>query len=191
MQTSPSERCQHIHTSGSRCGSPAIRFKRYCYYHRWPPRVANLVRVQDDPVLLHVPVFEDAHSIQEVLSRVTFHLLDGTLSVQRAGLALYALQIASANLKHIKQENSEATEICVGVEKGTGVPTVVPRSAVENQNDPESKQHEPKCDSKNQDCRIRTNEAKPEDEFDDGLPPGTIRARASSHRSERRPRYVN
>ena len=32
--------CRHIHTSGSRCGSPALRGESFCYYHHTTRRPA-------------------------------------------------------------------------------------------------------------------------------------------------------
>ena len=33
--------CRHIHTSGSRCGSPALRGESFCYYHHTTRRPAR------------------------------------------------------------------------------------------------------------------------------------------------------
>ena len=43
MRTKSTPNCQHIRTAGSRCGSPALHQRRFCFYHQaWRPGIVNL-----------------------------------------------------------------------------------------------------------------------------------------------------
>ena len=86
-------RCSHIKFDGRRCQSPALRGKRLCYFHgriHYPRPRRNLL-----------PPLEDANSVQAVLLSVQRALLQGTVDHATARLLLYALDIASNNLKNV------------------------------------------------------------------------------------------
>src|SRR5438270_10972642 len=85
--------CQHIKTNGLQCQSPALRGYNCCYFHG----AINRPRRPSDPFAL--PPLEDANAIQVAVQEVITALLEKRLDNKRAGLLLYALQIASANLK--------------------------------------------------------------------------------------------
>ena len=101
MSTYPN-RCQHLKTNGTQCGSPALRRNRFCYFHK---------RYQDERIRLNVdrrrrgtatfflPVLEDANSIQMSLMQIMRLLLTGQIEHKTASLLLYALQTASTNLR--------------------------------------------------------------------------------------------
>lgn len=114
MQSNSTHQCHHIKTSGVRCGSPALRNRRYCYYHqRSRPLLLNFGDEGRAPQLFSLPPFEDAHSIQFTLRNVAHRLLDRTIGPKTAGLLLYALQIASSNLKNMKAEVPEPAQVVV------------------------------------------------------------------------------
>ena len=95
-------RCQHLKTNGTQCGSPALRRNRFCYFHK---------RYQEERIRLGVdrrrrgtatfilPVLEDANSIQMSLMQIMRLLLTGQIEHKTASLLLYGLQTASANLR--------------------------------------------------------------------------------------------
>ena len=95
-------RCQHLKTNGTQCGSPALRRNRFCYFHK---------RYQDERIRLNLdhrrrgtatfflPVLEDANSIQMSLMQIMRLLLTGQIEHKTASLLLYALQTASTNLR--------------------------------------------------------------------------------------------
>src|ERR1700757_1258676 len=95
-------RCQHLKTSGTQCGSPALRRNRFCYFHK---------RYQDERIRLNVdrrrrgtatfflPVLEDANSIQMSLMQIMRLLLTGQIEHKTASLLLYPRQTASTNLR--------------------------------------------------------------------------------------------
>ena len=97
-------RCQHIKTNGTQCGSPALRRNRFCYFHKLhhEERIhLNADRARADrprKVSINLPVLEDAESIQVALSQVMRLIISGQIDSKTAGLLLYALQTASANL---------------------------------------------------------------------------------------------
>ena len=105
-------RCQHIKVNGVQCGCPALRQKKYCYFHHtWRektnPRSNHRRRAQrpdngKTPFIL--PPLEDANAIQMAIMEVLYQLADGRIDAKHAGLMLYALQTASANLKHLSFE---------------------------------------------------------------------------------------
>ncbi len=101
-------RCQHIKVNGTQCGSPALRRNRFCYFHK---------RHHEEHIALHsdrarrrsnvaidLPVLEDANSIQVSLMQIMRLLVAGQIDGKIAGLLLYALQTASANLQHTRFE---------------------------------------------------------------------------------------
>ena len=85
--------CRHVHPSGHRCGSPALRGEPFCYHHhttRRPPA--------EPAGTLHLPALEDRTTLQQALTAVLARIADGTLGPRRASLLLYGLQIAQNNL---------------------------------------------------------------------------------------------
>ncbi len=96
--------CRHIFTDGHRCGSPCLRGEDFCYYHH-ATRRPKLVGPAHDPYLnppnetaFILPLLEDHSSIQQAIGTVMHQLAINALDPRRAGLLLYALQIASGNL---------------------------------------------------------------------------------------------
>ena len=104
MSTDPN-RCQHLKTNGTQCGSPALRSNRFCYFHK---------RYQDERIRLNadrrrrgtatffLPVLEDANFIQMSLMQIMRLLLTGQIEHKTASLLLHALQTASTNLRLTK-----------------------------------------------------------------------------------------
>lgn len=124
MQTQPAKRCQHIFTKGTQCGSPALRNKRFCYYHEQCPPCDTETYGKQEYALgeITLPPFEDAHSIQFVLRQVTQLLLQKRIDHKTAGLLLYSLQIASANLKRLGDEQPQPSDVVVDLEKVPDTP---------------------------------------------------------------------
>ena len=112
-------RCNHIKVSGTQCGSPALRNKKFCFYHQHNRRV--LVDCYYNPEEyatgeIKLPIFEDAHSIQSVIHQIVQMVLQKRLERQTAGLLLYALQIASSNLKRIELEKPQPEQMVTDVQ---------------------------------------------------------------------------
>ncbi|MGA7559296.1 MAG: hypothetical protein WCF61_01160 [Terriglobales bacterium] len=118
-------RCRHIKTNGTQCGSPAVKDKELCYYHeKNQPKTVELYidgeRYSDSQLWL--PVFEDAYSIQTVIRQVVQLLLARRIERKDASLLLYALQIASSNLKTMQAEKAKPTQVVVEPEKAAETP---------------------------------------------------------------------
>jgi hypothetical protein len=77
-------------------------------------------RYCDSQIVL--PVFEDAHSIQTVIRQVVQLMLTRRIERKDAGLLLYALQIASGNLKLMQAEKAKPTQVVVEPDKATETP---------------------------------------------------------------------
>ena len=96
-----------------------------CYYHEQnQPQPVELYldgeRHSDGSMVL--PVFEDAHSIQTVIRQVVQLMLSRRIDRKDAGVLLYALQIASGNLKTMQAEKARPTRIVVEPEKASETP---------------------------------------------------------------------
>jgi hypothetical protein len=87
-------RCQHIRLNGQRCAAPARSGSDFCIFHGYEYEGRVPVTV--------VP--EDAASVTLELGRVIRQLQDGNIQPKSAALILYALQIASMNLKRLHNE---------------------------------------------------------------------------------------
>jgi hypothetical protein len=60
---------------------------------------------------INLPAFEDAHSIQTVIRQVVQMVMQKRIERKTASLLLYALQIASSNLKRMEQEKPQPAEV--------------------------------------------------------------------------------
>jgi len=102
--------CEHIRLSGARCGSPALRGEKHCYFHDYTfnPRYQ-----------FHggIPLPEDAASIQVGLARVIRNLEAEPASSKNYALMLYALQTASSNLKRVREEADAIAEQAAAAEE--------------------------------------------------------------------------
>lgn len=72
-------------THGLRCGSPALRGQRMCYYHK---------QVRRRPVA-RIPVLDGLHSIKLAVQNITQLMLKGELSGKEAGAAIYGMHLAT------------------------------------------------------------------------------------------------
>ncbi len=118
-------RCRHVRTNGTQCGSPALKAQELCYYHEQNrPQPVELYlngEVYADTQIV-LPVFEDAHSIRTVIRQVLQLMLTRRIERKDAGLMLYALQIASGNLKTMQAEKAKPTRIVVEPDKTAETP---------------------------------------------------------------------
>ena len=117
MSSSEAPRCRHIKVNGTQCGSPAVRSKSFCYYHQQHrPILAECYsdgEYSTGEILL--PVFEDAHSVQSVIRKVVQMVLQKRIERKTASLLLYALQIASSNLKRMELEKPQPEQVVIDV----------------------------------------------------------------------------
>src|SRR6266403_6307097 len=185
MSSFAAARCQHVKVAGTQCGSPALRSKKFCYYHQ-----------QDRPMAVEcyydggyatgeitLPFFEDAHSIQAVIRQVVQMVLQKRLERKTASLLLYALQIASSNLKRMELEKPQPEQVVTDLE-----PVLDPQDAWQA---PIARSGETASETSasapptNHDQKVSEINAPPGEE----LPPGTIQAcYRPGPRTQNRPR---
>ncbi len=138
-------RCEHIRGSGGQCGSPALRGEKFCYYHeQCQPKHIKTCDLDDDPYSsgeIKMPALDDAHAIQYVIRQVSILLLQKRIDTKHAGLLLYGLQIASSNLRMMKEEKPRPTQVVVDREKVGETPMgMTPWSASGEGHDPENEE---------------------------------------------------
>jgi hypothetical protein len=97
------DQCLHIMADGAQCGSPAMRHHRFCYHHKRQREQllaldADRARNSRNPQFT-LPLLEDASSIQFSLTQIMRLLAAGQIERKTASLMLYALQIATINLR--------------------------------------------------------------------------------------------
>jgi len=111
MSTYPIELCQHTKINGGRCQAPALRNQKFCRFHHCcrPVEidVSTSASVPVAPFLL--PVLENAASIQLAVTQVCEHLLHRRLDAKKAGVLLYAMQVASSNLHRLSEDENQDT----------------------------------------------------------------------------------
>ncbi|MGA6984854.1 MAG: hypothetical protein WBZ01_02265 [Terriglobales bacterium] len=156
MSSLAAARCRHIKVSGIQCGSPALRKKDFCFYHQQNRPIAVECYSEGKYATgeIALPVFEDAHSVQAVIRQVVQMVLQKRIERKTASLLLYALQIASSNLKRMELEKPQPEQVVTDPE------TIGLETVSQTPLDPNQASHEAKTDGINS----------------QDLPPGTIQA---------------
>lgn len=110
-QPTPSSlRCRHV-VDGRRCGSPAMRGERFCYHHHETRRpVAALRQRRARQSTFSVPAPESRPQIQQAIGDIMARLGNNDIDPRRAGLLLYALQLATSNLNEHQRQNARAPQ---------------------------------------------------------------------------------
>jgi len=177
MSSPAAPRCRHIKASGTQCGSPALRDKNFCYYHQqhrpWTVECYSESKWATGEITL--PYFEDAHSIQSVIRQVVQMVMQKRIERQTASLLLYALQIASSNLKRMELEKPQPEQVVIDIE--TESETETPMAAmIENETARESS--DGSSDESSGESSVESSQEDRSDEArnDENLPPGTIQA---------------
>ena len=117
------KKCTEVAANGAICQSPALRNNDRCFYHHRDQlrkvvfQQARQLKLSKDfadypakqeelnPEImeaLELPSLDDAAAIQVALTNVTRAVMSGHIDTKRAGLVLYALQIAAMNLRDAK-----------------------------------------------------------------------------------------
>jgi hypothetical protein len=101
--------CEQIKFDGEPCRAAALRGKKFCYYHLHSgplPKDVNNPGVIPQ-VQFHLPLLDDAITIQSTITLVCEHLLHRRLEPKKAGMLLYALQVASSNLGRLNADRNQ------------------------------------------------------------------------------------
>jgi len=107
-------RCQHLKMNGVQCMSPALKWRRLCFFHnRIRCEQARNAKDESTQRRFELPLLEDANSVQMALMKVMQMLGSGRLDHKTAGLMLYALQTASCNLRNLSFEPAESTDVVI------------------------------------------------------------------------------
>ena len=171
MSSFAAARCQHIKVSGIQCGSPALRSKNFCFYHQkdrpWPVECYSDIEYATGEITL--PFFEDAHSIQAVIRQVVQMVLQKRLERKTASLLLYALQIASSNLKRMELEKPQPEQVVTDVD--TMSPDTVSQTPMAGSGET-ARETSASAPTTNRDQQVGEINASPGQD----LPPGTIQA---------------
>jgi len=88
--------CQHAHTNGNRCGSPALRGEQFCFYHHPVRRPARRRSATPPAVAFNLPPIGEPEDIQIALCEIMKHLANSTLDVKRASVLLECVDRAAA-----------------------------------------------------------------------------------------------
>jgi hypothetical protein len=185
MSSLTAPRCRHIKVNGTQCGSPALRNKNFCFYHKQnrPVKVDCYYNPDEYPTgEIALPVFEDAHSIQSVIRQFVQMVLQKRLEPKTAGTLLYALQIASSNLKRMELEKPQPEQVVVDFETEPKSSTpIAARDEDESPREiPASAQHEWNASPANASTKAGEDRNNKEDENENDRGgedlPGTIQA---------------
>ena len=98
-------RCQFIKSDGAKCGSPALKGGRMCYFHNQTAgkrKRKGKATISVEP--LRVPVLEDDLAIQMAVTNVCRQLANQSMEPKRASTLLYGLQVASVAVRRTAQK---------------------------------------------------------------------------------------
>ena len=115
------ETCRHVKEDGTYCGSPALRDRKYCYYHLMQRgrRLRRARALSDNvPYRLEIQSLDNLYAVRDALTEIAQALAAGQLEARIAGKLLYAIQQVSATNRRIEQV--EAAQL----ENKDGVPRV-------------------------------------------------------------------
>jgi len=105
------ETCCHVKEDGTYCGCPALRDRKYCYFHlmhRARRLRRALAQSRNEPCQLILPPLENLGSVRVALSEIVQALAAGQLDHRTAGLMLYAIQQATTvSLRLAQMEDLE------------------------------------------------------------------------------------
>jgi hypothetical protein len=126
--------CRHIKTNGCRCQSAAITGSIFCFYHRTfrrshaaactakigplrPETVQYLLENGQNPAQFATspayafPPLEDAESVQLAISLLFAAIAAGQIDPVQARSLLYALQVASANVRALAPATASGDDL--------------------------------------------------------------------------------
>lgn len=119
--------CEHIKPSGTRCGSPALRDHKFCYYHSKVRKTVpknNLFVYLDNPGskendpywAFEFPDLEDAAGVQIAFTQFIYGVSQRRIEEWRARMLLSALHGAAANVRQMEKEAELAAKNCTSQE---------------------------------------------------------------------------
>lgn len=98
--------CAYPKPDGLLCGSPALREKKFCYYHlrdHKRHKYAAKVLRQLDVLGPRLPRLQTLFDVQDALYQILTAVADNRIDPDRAGTHLFAIQQRSASLRNLRQ----------------------------------------------------------------------------------------
>jgi len=109
----PFDTCRHVREDGAYCASPALRGRKYCYYHLMERgrrlRRARALR-DNQPYRLEIQSLDNLYAVRAALTDIAQALAAGQLESRTAGKLLYAIQQVSAANRRIEQMEAAQLE---------------------------------------------------------------------------------
>jgi hypothetical protein len=90
--------CTHTFPDGHRCGSPALHGEPFCYYHHDKRKPIRNLAARNRRRAFSLSTPRNRDELQTSLNEVILRLAANQIDHRRAGLILFALQIAANNL---------------------------------------------------------------------------------------------
>ena len=106
--------CDHLREDGTYCGSPAMRHRKYCYYHlRHRARRLLIARAaaRRETWSLDLPPLDDLASVQSALTQVLQAVAANLLDPRTASVMLRGLTLAANNLKQPEEVWNQASQV--------------------------------------------------------------------------------
>jgi hypothetical protein len=122
--------CRHIHSKGTRCKSPALHERAFCYFHAKLHLTHNAYLKPErrfgysgEMLQMNLPPVEDIESVQMALSTVIAALASARLETPRAMALFYGLQLSAANVGKMKcnAESGESVREVGATEEGVEI----------------------------------------------------------------------
>ena len=123
------ETCRHVKEDGTYCGSPALRDRKYCYYHLMQRgrRLRRARALRDNlPYRLEIQSLDNHYAVRDALTDIAQALAAGQLDPGTAGKLLYAIQQVSATNRRIEQ--MEAAQLQQSKDAKDAVPQSLSRA---------------------------------------------------------------
>src|SRR5271166_6207586 len=109
----PFDTCRHVREDGAYCASPALRGRKYCYYHLMERgrrlRRARALR-DNQPYRLEIHSLDNLYAVRAALTDIAQALAAGQLEAHTAGKLLYAIQQVTSANRRIEQMEAAQLE---------------------------------------------------------------------------------
>jgi len=122
MPSFTAARCRHIKVNGTQCGSPALRNNIFCFYHQndRPCPLPCYSDIEYATGEITLPFLKTRTPFRPLFARSCRWSCKRESSGKPPGLLLYALQIASSNLKRMELEKPATRAGCHRSRTGAG-----------------------------------------------------------------------
>jgi len=127
-------RCQHLHDTGYRCGSPALRGQSFCYnhYRHYQPRFFAGQKGY------RIPVLEECSSVELAVREILQGVNDDHLDLAKARVMLYGIQLVApySTRRFYFGPKDVEIELPVAMQSPTGASSPAPAPPAPSPNPP-------------------------------------------------------